>query len=63
LNTPLYATRLKQRVIEADAGEFVTDEEIEKFFLKFGEPQLDCAVTEGCAEHNDTKQQNHHRRG
>ncbi|MGA7750062.1 MAG: CopG family transcriptional regulator [Gallionella sp.] len=36
--TQLYITRLKQRVAEADAGQFVTDEEMEKFFLTHSEP-------------------------
>lgn len=36
--TQLYITRLKQRVAEADAGQFATDEEMEKFFLTHGEP-------------------------
>jgi hypothetical protein len=63
LNSQLYATRLKQRIIEVDAKEFATDEEVEKFFLAYGEPQLDYAVTVGCAERNDTKQQNRHHRG
>lgn len=35
--TQLYITRLKQRVAEADAGEFVADEEMERFFLTHGE--------------------------
>lgn len=35
--TQLYLTRLKQRVAEADAGQFVADEEMEKFFLTHGE--------------------------
>jgi hypothetical protein len=64
LDTSLYTARLKQRIIEADAGEFASDEEMERFFLVYGEPQLDCAVTVGgCAERNNTKQQNQHRRG
>lgn len=36
--TQLYISRLKQRVAEADAGQFVADEEMEKFFLTHGEP-------------------------
>ncbi|MGA8148033.1 MAG: CopG family transcriptional regulator [Gallionellaceae bacterium] len=36
--TQLYITRLKQRVAEADAGQFVADEEMENFFLTHGEP-------------------------
>lgn len=36
--TQLYITRLKQRVAEADAGQFVADEEMEQFFLTHGEP-------------------------
>ena len=35
--TRLYITRLKQRVAEADAGQFVADEEMERFFLTHGE--------------------------
>ncbi|MDO8989562.1 MAG: CopG family transcriptional regulator [Sideroxyarcus sp.] len=35
--TQLYITKLKQRVAEADAGQFVSDEEMEKFFLTHGE--------------------------
>ena len=35
--TQLYITRLKQRVAEADAGQFVSDEEMEKFFLTHSE--------------------------
>ena len=36
--TQPYLTRLKQRVAEADAGQFVADEEMESFFLTHGEP-------------------------
>jgi predicted transcriptional regulator len=36
--TQLYITRLKQRVAEADAGQFVPDHEMENFFLAHGEP-------------------------
>ena len=36
--TQIYITRLKQRVAEADAGQFATDEEVENFFLTYGEP-------------------------
>lgn len=35
--TQLYITRLKQRVAEADAGQFVANEEMERFFLTHGE--------------------------
>lgn len=35
--TQLYVTKLKQRVAEADAGEFSSDEEMESFFLTHGE--------------------------
>lgn len=35
--TQLYITKLKQRVAEADAGQFASDEEVEKFFLTYGE--------------------------
>ncbi len=35
--TQLYIAKLKQRVAEADAGEFVSDEEMERFFLTHGE--------------------------
>ena len=36
--TQLYITRLKQRVAEADAGQFVPNHEMENFFLTHGEP-------------------------
>ena len=36
--TQLYITRLKQRVAEADAGQFATDEEMDNFFLMHSEP-------------------------
>jgi predicted transcriptional regulator len=36
--TQLYITRLKQRVAEADARQFVPDHEMENFFLAHGEP-------------------------
>ncbi|MHB0925287.1 MAG: CopG family ribbon-helix-helix protein [Gallionellaceae bacterium] len=36
--TQTYITRLKQRVAEADAGQFATDKEVENFFLTHGEP-------------------------
>lgn len=36
--TQIYIARLKQRVAEADAGQFATDEEVENFFLTHGEP-------------------------
>lgn len=35
--TQLYITKLKQRVAEADAGQFVGDEEMERFFLSHDE--------------------------
>lgn len=35
--TQLYITRLKQRVAEADAGQFVPDHEMENFFLTHDE--------------------------
>jgi predicted transcriptional regulator len=35
--TQLYITKLKQRVAEADAGQFASDEEMERFFLTHGE--------------------------
>jgi predicted transcriptional regulator len=35
--TQLYITKLKQRVAEADAGQFASDEEMESFFLTHGE--------------------------
>jgi predicted transcriptional regulator len=35
--TRLYLARLKQRVAEADARQFVADEEMERFFLTHGE--------------------------
>jgi predicted transcriptional regulator len=35
--TQLYITKLKQRVAEADAGKFASDEEMERFFLTHGE--------------------------
>lgn len=35
--TQLYITRLKQRVAEADAGQFANDNEMERFFLSHGE--------------------------
>lgn len=31
--TQLFITKLKQRVAEADAGQFVSDEEMEHFYL------------------------------
>ena len=36
--TQLYITRLKQRVTEANTGQFVTAKEMEHFFLTHGEP-------------------------
>lgn len=36
--TQIYITRLKQRIAEADAGQFATDKEVENFFLTHGEP-------------------------
>ncbi|MDP4028766.1 MAG: CopG family transcriptional regulator [Gallionella sp.] len=36
--TQLYIKKLKQRVAEADAGQFATEEEMEKFFLTHSEP-------------------------
>ncbi len=33
----LYLNKLKQRVAEAGAGQFASDEEMEKFFLTHGE--------------------------
>jgi predicted transcriptional regulator len=35
--TQLYITKLKQRVAEADAGQFVADDEMERFFLTHSE--------------------------
>lgn len=35
--TQLYIAKLKQRVAEADAGQFASDEEMERFFLTHGE--------------------------
>lgn len=35
--TQLHITKLKQRVAEADAEQFVSDEEMERFFLKHEE--------------------------
>jgi len=34
--TQLYITKLKQRVGEVDAGQFASDEEMERFFLTHG---------------------------
>ena len=36
--TQRYITKLKQRVAEADTGQFVADNEMENFFLTHGEP-------------------------
>jgi predicted transcriptional regulator len=36
--TQLYITRLKQRVAEADTGQFAADEEAENFFLTHSDP-------------------------
>jgi len=36
--TQLYITKLKQRVTEAEAGQFVPEEEMEEFFLTHSEP-------------------------
>jgi predicted transcriptional regulator len=35
--TQIYITKLQQRVAAADAGEFASDEETERFFLTHGE--------------------------
>lgn len=35
--TQLYIAKLKQRVAEADAGQFASDEDMEKFFITHGE--------------------------